>query len=155
MRRDEAPALFRRLPCHPCPHESACCKWGTPLTDDEATALATRFGAASIAWDPREEEWRTSIVDGTCFFIKDNTCTIHAHVGYPSTCAGFPWTPDESEVDICPELLTGKHPELDALFDRETKRLRVATDGTAATSAPQRTACETGARREPDAEPAP
>jgi hypothetical protein len=54
-----------------------------------------------------------------------NRCAIHAHPAYPVVCAGFPFRPDESEVDGCPELLTGRHPELDALFDPQTKQLRV------------------------------
>jgi hypothetical protein len=125
MSRD--PERASLLPCNPCPHESACCWWGTPLEDDEAALLARRFGEASVTWDPNESEWRTAVVDGACVFLKDNTCSIHDDAGYPSVCAGFPWLPDDSEVDICPELLTGRHPELDALFDPVTKRLRVMT----------------------------
>jgi len=123
MSRDPDRPLL--LPCNPCPHESACCTWGTPLTDAEAALLGASFGTASITWDPREGEWRTAVVAGACFFLKDNSCSIHDDQGYPSVCAGFPWAPDESEVDICPELLTGKRPEIDALFDPETKKLRV------------------------------
>jgi hypothetical protein len=112
----------------------------------------TRFGTASIEWDPDDAEWRTTVVDGVCFFLEDNTCSIHGHALYPSVCAGFPWKPDGSEVDICPELLTGKHPDLDPLFDPETKRLRVdATPIGARLSSP----CEAGSRCKSDAEPPP
>jgi Putative zinc- or iron-chelating domain len=117
--------LSSRLPCHPCPHESGCCTWGAPLTEREADAIREQIGPRFVAWDPEEKEWRTALVNGTCAFQQDNGCSIHARLEYPSVCAGFPFRPDESEVDICPELLTGKHPELDVLFDPVTKQLRV------------------------------
>lgn len=114
-----------KLPCYPCPHASVCCFEGAPLKMNEASALAIHFGSQVVRFDVAGGEWRTALANGTCIFQKDNACSIHAHAAYPTVCAGFPFRRDESEVDICPELLTGKHPELDALFDPTTKQLRV------------------------------
>jgi len=117
------------LPCHPCPHDGACCKAGTPLALSEAARLRTDFGEGSVEWDGVAKEWRTALANGACFFREGNACRIHDHAAYPVVCAGFPFRPDESEVDICPELLVGKHPELDALFDPLTRKLRTVRTG--------------------------
>jgi hypothetical protein len=61
-------------------------------------------------------------------FLDANGCRIHAHGAYPTVCTRFPLGGYEWDVDICPELLVGKHPELDRMFDPATKRLRVMAE---------------------------
>src|SRR5438874_7191070 len=97
------------LPCFPCPHDAVCCSWGTRLRPDEAAAIGERYGAAAVAWSDEEEHWRTTIVNGHCFFWAHG-CAIHETALYPSICRGFPWRHGDSEEEypfelaICPEL---------------------------------------------------
>lgn len=99
----------RDLPCYPCPHASACCAYGVSLTDAEKVQVVAKFGEKAVVFDDAEQEWRTRVVEGRCFFSKDNVCTIHAESFYPETCRGFPWVlpsgePYPYDVTICPEL---------------------------------------------------
>jgi hypothetical protein len=97
------------LPCHPCPHGSACCAFGVMLFADEAATLRRRFGAAALVWDGEDGTWRTAVVDNMCWFW-DRLCTIHEEPFYPRICKGFPWRFGDTDEDypydvtICPEL---------------------------------------------------
>ena len=109
------------LPCSPCPHASACCAFGTTLQEDEAVALAARYGEESV-YRTRWGEWRTRVKNGRCVFLADNSCTIHADPHYPAVCRGFPWVdvetggPYEFDRTICPEFAT--RPELVRLEEK-------------------------------------
>ena len=101
------------LPCHPCPHGSACCAYGTTLTDEEAQDLSARFGTERV-YQTRWGEWRTRVRGGRCVFLENNICIIHGDPSYPAVCRGFPWIdaehggPYEFDQTICPEFLAGR-----------------------------------------------
>jgi hypothetical protein len=76
------------LPCYPCPHRSVCCSWGVSLTDAEADRLKSVHGDGCVAHTG--EEWRTRVVDGACYFLRENACSIHGESYYPRLCRGFP-----------------------------------------------------------------
>jgi hypothetical protein len=98
------------LPCFPCPHQSACCAWGTSLTERERSLITQRFGEGFVAWNEIEREYRTVVRDGRCVFLRANACAIHGEDFYPSMCRHFPARnlagdgPYEHDVSICPEL---------------------------------------------------
>lgn len=106
---------FPSLPCFPCPHRSACCAYGTTLSDEEAEAILRKHGQDRI-YRSRWGEWRTRIRNGRCAFWKDNACSIYDTPEYPEVCRGFPWVdaenggPYEFDQDICPEFV--QRPEL-------------------------------------------
>ena len=106
---------FPPLPCYPCPHHSACCAYGTTLSDEEAEAIRRRHGAHLI-YRTRFGEWRTRVRKGRCVFLTDNVCTIYNQPYYPAVCRGFPWLdaetggPYEFDREICPEFI--RRPEL-------------------------------------------
>ena len=106
---------FPSLPCYPCPHQSACCAFGTTVTEEEAAGLSSRHGEDTV-YRTRWGEWRTRVRKGRCVFLVQNVCTIHDDPHYPAVCRGFPWTDAETggayEFDqtICPEFNT--KPEL-------------------------------------------
>lgn len=96
------------LPCMPCPHQSACCKYGTSLTAEEFKAIAAEHGAHTVR--VTEDDLRTAVDDKGCVFLGENACTLHAHAYYPATCGGFPWRdrdggPYPYDTTICPELV--------------------------------------------------
>ena len=99
----------RALPCFPCPHQSACCRYGTTVTDAEARAIEQEHGPGKV-YRNREGEWRTRVKNGYCVFHKDNVCTIHGKPYYPEVCRCFPWTDAETggpylfDQSICPEF---------------------------------------------------
>lgn len=103
------------LPCFPCPYDSACCAYGTTLTDAEAEALIAVHGTA-VAYQTRWGEWRTRIRNRRCALFQNNRCIIHGESYYPAVCRGFPWTdaetggPYEFDRTICPEFV--RRPEL-------------------------------------------
>jgi hypothetical protein len=103
------------LPCYPCPHASACCAYGTTLSDAEAEAIRAAHGEG-MAYRTRWGEWRTRVVKGRCVFLRDNACSIYDQPYYPAVCGGFPFVdaetggPYEFEREICPEFEL--HPEL-------------------------------------------
>jgi hypothetical protein len=102
-------AEFPKLPCWPCPHASACCAYGSTLSDEEAELIAAHHGREFI-YRTRWGEWRTRVKQGRCVFLQDNSCSIHAKPYYPTVCRGFPWTdaetggPYEYDQTICPEF---------------------------------------------------
>ena len=106
---------FPPLPCFPCPHQSACCAYGTTLSEDEARAIGAEHGKEKI-YRTRWGEWRTRVTRGRCVFLSNNTCSIYNERYYPAVCRGFPWVDAESggpyEFDrtICPEFK--RKPEL-------------------------------------------
>jgi hypothetical protein len=112
---------FPALPCYPCPHQSACCAFGTTVTAAEARGLATRYGEDKV-YRTRWGEWRTRVRKGRCVFLVDNVCTVHDDPHYPAVCRGFPWTdaetggPYEFDQAICPEFIA--RPELVVLGRR-------------------------------------
>lgn len=99
----------RPLPCYPCPHQSACCNYGTTLSDEEAGAIGRRYGR-ELVYRTRWGEWRTRVRNRQCVFVRDNACLLHAEPFYPAVCRGFPWTdaetggPYQFDQAICPEL---------------------------------------------------
>lgn len=103
------------LPCFPCPHDAACCAYGTTVSEDEARQLRERYGEDKV-YRTRWGEWRTRVRRGRCVFYQDHGCTIHHDPSYPAVCRGFPWTdaetggPYEFDQTICPEFVT--RPEL-------------------------------------------
>jgi hypothetical protein len=103
------------LPCYPCPYDSACCAWGTTLTDEEAAALIADHGP-EVAYRTKWGEWRTRVRNRRCALYQENRCIIHDAPYYPAVCRGFPWTdaetggPYEFDRTICPEFLA--RPEL-------------------------------------------
>ena len=100
--------VLNNLPCYPCPHKSVCCSWGTDLTFEEAIIIKSIFGSKAVTKE--NGEYRTSIVDGKCFFLDDNKCSIHNEQYYPYVCKGFPKTDGilggeyKYQIDICPEI---------------------------------------------------
>jgi hypothetical protein len=101
------PVIGPPLPCMPCPHQSACCKYGTSLTPQEFKAIAREHGPHTVR--VTEDDLRTAVDEHGCVFLADNACTLHAHEHYPATCQGFPWRdrdggPYPYDVTICPEL---------------------------------------------------
>jgi hypothetical protein len=109
---------FPPLPCYPCPHDSACCAYGTTLSDAEAAAIRARHGEDRI-YQARWGEWRTRVRGGRCAFLVKNGCELHDQPFYPLVCRGFPWTdsetggPYEFDRTICPEFV--RRPELVAI----------------------------------------
>ena len=99
----------RPLPCFPCPHGSACCNYGTTLSEPEAAVIGRDYGAHLI-YRKRSGEWRTRVRKGKCVFLVHNACRLHDAEHYPAVCWGFPWTdaetggPYEFDQTICPEL---------------------------------------------------
>jgi hypothetical protein len=106
---------FPPLPCFPCPHGSACCAYGTTLSDDEAAAILAEHGESRI-YRTRWGDWRTRVVGGRCAFLVNNSCSIYDQPYYPAVCRGFPWVdaetggPYEFDRTICPEFI--RQPEL-------------------------------------------
>lgn len=98
------------LPCMPCPHGSACCRYGTSLTADEAQAIAAAHGPDSVV--RLVDDHRTAVRYGGCVFLAGNGCTIHDRSYYPATCRHFPWRdreggPYAGDPAICPEMAKG------------------------------------------------
>jgi len=108
-------ADFPQLPCWPCPHASACCAYGSTLSEEEAQQVIRHHGAG-LVFKTRWGEWRTRVRKGRCVFFVENACSIHGKPYYPAVCRGFPWTdaetggPYEYDQSICPEFL--RQPEL-------------------------------------------
>jgi hypothetical protein len=106
------------LPCFPCPHRSACCFWGTDLSEIEAEALGCRYGYDKLRFDAEGGGWRTRVVGHRCVFLGNNCCLIHDDPHYPAVCREFPWAdaetggPYRGELEACPEFVL--HPELRA-----------------------------------------
>lgn len=104
-----APQQVRPLPCFPCPHASACCRYGTTLSDEEAEAIR-RLHGEQLVYRNREGEWRTRVRKGYCVFHEANRCTLHDKPYYPAVCRCFPWTDAETggpylyDQSICPEF---------------------------------------------------
>jgi hypothetical protein len=102
--------VYRPLPCHPCPHGSSCCHYGVSLVGDEADHIGAIYGQAALEWDAEDNEFRTTVVDGKCFFLVNNACSIHDKPYYPRICRGFPWVDGETGAEygydrtICREL---------------------------------------------------
>jgi Fe-S-cluster containining protein len=77
---------------------------------DEVDVIRELYGDDALVWDAEDSEFRTSIVDGKCFFLRDNACTIHDKPYYPRICRGFPWIDGETggeypyDRTICGEL---------------------------------------------------
>lgn len=90
-----------QLPCFPCPHKSCCCNYGASLTDGEAVIIEQLYGSESVIYV--EDEFRTNIVDGKCFFLKENKCMIHGESFYPAVCKDFPLN-YMFDKTICPEF---------------------------------------------------
>lgn len=97
------------LPCYPCPHQSACCAYGTTLSETEAKAISDARGAHTV-YLTRWGEWRTRVIKGRCALLVNNACSIYNQPYYPDVCRGFPFVdaesggPYEFERDICPEF---------------------------------------------------
>lgn len=99
------------LPCHPCPHLSVCCRWGTELTDEEGEALIQEFGEGHVFWSVDDQRFRTQTRSGRCVFYREGGCSIHGHEHYPTMCADFPWrdsrepeAPRALDAELCPEM---------------------------------------------------
>src|SRR4026209_1480553 len=109
------PASFPPLPCYPCPHGSACCAFGTTLSEAEARAIRSEHGPERI-YRTRWGEGRTGVIKGRCGYLRENACTLYDKPYYPAVCRGFPWVdaetggPYEFDRTICPEFLV--RPEL-------------------------------------------
>lgn len=98
------------LPCDPCPHKGACCSYGSSVTDTEEKAIRAIYGNEALIWDEEEQGYRTSVVNGKCFFHSDGLCKIHSETYYPKVCQLFPYESIEGgeykyDLDICPELI--------------------------------------------------
>ncbi|HEX9894612.1 MAG TPA: YkgJ family cysteine cluster protein [Gemmatimonadales bacterium] len=98
------------LPCFPCPHASACCRYGTTVTDEEGAAIRQHHGE-NLVYQTRWGEWRTRIRQGYCVFHAANRCALHDKPYYPAVCRGFPFTDAETggpylyDQTICPEFI--------------------------------------------------
>ena len=101
------------LPCFPCPHRAACCRWGTYLSRDEYWKLFGEFGRDFVYFDDDANEYRTQVKDGRCAFFdsKNGGCSIHDHAAYPNVCKIFPYRdgrnaelPHAFDATICPEV---------------------------------------------------
>lgn len=102
---------LKTLPCDPCPHKGACCSWGTSVSFMEKANIQLHHGEDSVVWSEDEQEWRTAVVNGRCFFWKsDGTCKIHGEPYYPRVCRLFPYEDEDDggpykyDLGICPEL---------------------------------------------------
>lgn len=101
--------MISKLPCWPCPHGSACCRFGTTVSEREAVGLVSRYGAHTIL-RKEDGELRTSLQDGRCIFSVANACVIHDDPDYPAVCIHFPWSdaetggPYEGDLTICPSI---------------------------------------------------
>lgn len=106
---------FPPLPCYPCPHGSACCAYGTTLSEAEVREIIADYGTSRV-YRTRWGEWRTRVVKGRCGFLVNNGCVLYNKPYYPAVCRGFPWVdaetggPYEFDRSICPEFST--RPEL-------------------------------------------
>lgn len=106
---------FPALPCYPCPHHSACCAYGTTLSDEEAESIRSEYGDGPL-YRTTNGDWRTRVVKGRCAFLVANVCAIYNQPYYPAVCRGFPWLdaetggPYQYDRKICPEF--SKRPEL-------------------------------------------
>lgn len=105
--RVRAADVFSDLPCQPCPHRSACCRFGTSLTAVEAWAIARSHGADAVR--AVGNDLRTAVRAAGCVFAGSEGCSIHGEPYYPSTCQGFPTQdrdggPYQGDLGICPEL---------------------------------------------------
>jgi Fe-S-cluster containining protein len=99
-----------QLPCFPCPHRSACCRWGTWLTEEEGWKIFTKY-PDKVYFDEDVKNWRTQIWDGRCVFYNNGGCTIHNEDFYPSSCKDFPYKdmrnpllPRAFDAITCPEI---------------------------------------------------
>ena len=104
MHRDEFFPQELILPCLNCPIDSHCCFNGVFLEDYEALTLSRIFGEKSIVYDKEDENWRTSIKNGKCFFKGNNLCRIHSQNYYPLWCRRFPDPKkiDSDDYEVCP-----------------------------------------------------
>ena len=96
------------LPCFPCPHDSACCAWGTQLSELEARQLAAAHGDDKV-YRTRWGEWRTRVRAGRCVFHVGGACSIHGRAEYPAVCRHFPHHDADGASPypydpVCPEL---------------------------------------------------
>ena len=118
-----------KLPCFPCPHDAACCAYGSTCSDDEAAAIIAEFGDGKV-YRTRWGEWRTRVKNGRCVFFNGQGCSIHTRPYYPAVCRGFPWIdaetggPYEYDRTICPEFIT--RPELVQIFPFERATVTAA-----------------------------
>jgi hypothetical protein len=102
--------VIRSLPCFPCPHASACCRYGTTVSDEEVAAIRVHHGEGMV-YRVRSGEWRTRVRKGYCVFHENNGCLLHDKPWYPAVCRGFPWTDAETggpylyDRTICPEMV--------------------------------------------------
>jgi hypothetical protein len=63
--------------------------------------------------DGEPGSWATTLVEGSgCYFLlRDRSCAIHDHLGYPEVCRAYPWKdpnlpdlPVAWDADLCPEM---------------------------------------------------
>lgn len=108
----------RSLPCMPCPHKTACCRWGVDISPEETDALVAKFGESVVnraAAESAGDGWaRTAVHDGEgsycVFFLGEGKgCRIHTDDAYPSVCRLFPFHdvdggPYQGDLSDCPEL---------------------------------------------------
>ena len=101
-----------KLPCFPCPHRAACCRWGTWLNTEEGFALNKQFGIRYVFLDQDTGDWRTQVHNGRCMFFDDRLgCILHGHKHYPTMCRDFPAKdtrnpklPMAYDAATCPEV---------------------------------------------------
>lgn len=85
-----------KLVCFPCPNNSMCCQHGVDIYPDEEVQIILNHGAEAVVSGPNGMA-RTAVVDGTCIFMKENRCKIHAESYYPKVCKSFPFKDSESD----------------------------------------------------------
>ena len=98
------------LPCIECPHRSACCRWGTWLSDSEGKALQELY-FDKVFFDEDVKMWRTQVWNGRCVFFNGVGCDIHHLDIYPKSCKEFPWKDSRNPLHprafdsiTCPEF---------------------------------------------------
>jgi len=98
------------LKCYPCPHNGACCKYGSSLSQQEADLIIADFGEEAIQYtNDLIDPIRTKVINDSCYFLKYGICHIHDKPYYPKVCKGFPWEDADGnsyqhDQSICPEL---------------------------------------------------
>src|ERR1043166_5343150 len=98
---------FPPLPCFPCPHQSACCAYGTTLSEDEARAIAADHGKEKI-FRTCGGERRPRASRRRCVFLPNTPCSIYTQPSLPAMSASLRWVnaesggPYEFDRTICP-----------------------------------------------------
>jgi Fe-S-cluster containining protein len=77
-----------KIICDPCPYNGECCVYGVDLVNNEHVLIKEIYGDEAIMF---ADGYRTSIINGRCFFLNDGKCSIHDKIYYPKVCKLYPY----------------------------------------------------------------